>query len=183
MIVGLVGCVERIEPTFITLYVNGVVYGVHVSLRTSACLQVNQEVRLDTILVLRKDAQNLFGFLESEECTLFARLLKINGVGSRIALAILSVYSVQDFTFLLETRDLKGLQKVPGVGSKLAGKIMLDLEGYWEHSVVSNPHTAEAILALESLGFKSTQARQVCVSLPKGLDTQEIIKQALQQLR
>ncbi|WP_120952121.1 Holliday junction branch migration protein RuvA [Helicobacter sp. L8] len=181
MIVGLVGRIESIEPAFITVNVSGVVYGVHVSLRASALLQVDQETRLFTTPVFKEDAHHLYGFLAPEERALFERLLKINGVGARIALSVLSLYSAQEFSALLKAHDLKGLQRVPGVGGKLAGKIMLDVEGYL--NTTPSPRSTEATLALESLGFKSALVHKVCAALPAGLNTQEIIKQALQQLR
>ncbi|WP_121022009.1 Holliday junction branch migration protein RuvA [Helicobacter vulpis] len=183
MIVGLVGNVEGIEPTFITLNVSGVIYGVHVSLRASALLQEGQEARLYTTCIFKEDAHDLYGFLQPEERALFERLLKINGVGARVALSVLSLYGAPEFGALLKAHDLRGLQKVPGVGKKLAGKIMLDLEGYLAFGIAPNPHATEAALALESLGFKSDVVHKVCAGLPAGLNTQEIIKQALQQLR
>ncbi|MFC3847784.1 Holliday junction branch migration protein RuvA [Helicobacter baculiformis] len=182
MIVGLVGHALSVEPTFIVLQVGGVVYGVHVDLHTSTSIQEGQEVRLHTTLVVKEDSQTLFGFLDLEARALFERLLKISGVGAKIALAILSVYGPQDFATLLAERDVKALQKVPGVGGKLGAKIIFDLEGYL-FGQVQTPRNEEAVRALESLGFKSIEVLKVCASLPKELSTQEIIKQALQRLR
>ncbi|WP_104689463.1 Holliday junction branch migration protein RuvA [Helicobacter felis] len=181
MIVGLIGHVHNIEPTLIALNVRGVVYGVQVSLHTSSLLQEGQEVHLYTSLISKEGDQSLFGFLELEERALFVRLIKISGVGPKIALAILSVYTPSEFATLLETQHTKALQKVPGVGSKLASKIMFDLEGYLP-SAHQDPAYIQAVQALESLGFKSLEVQKVCADL-KGLSTEEMIKEALQKLR
>lgn len=185
MVVGLVGSVYLVAPTFIELEVNGVVYGVHVSLQTSQGLAVGKRVHLHTTHMVREDSQALFGFLDRPQKEMFDRLIKISGVGPKVALAILSTYDAPEFASLIQAKDIKALQRVPSVGAKLAGKIMLDLAGYFvdAQEVETSEPLQQAVLALESLGFKGPEAMRVCASLPKGLNSQELIKQALKKLK
>ncbi|WP_104759183.1 Holliday junction branch migration protein RuvA [Helicobacter bizzozeronii] len=186
MIVGLVGRVSLLAPTFVELEVQGVIYGVHISLQTSQQLQESQEVFLHTTPIFREDTHLLFGFLQRSEQEIFQRLIKISGVGPKVALAILSTYDPTEFETLIQAKDLKALQKVPSVGAKLAGKIMLDLAGYFvenQPSPAPSVPLIQAVLALESLGFKKNEALKVCASLPPDLSTGERIKQALKQLK
>ncbi|WP_281739443.1 Holliday junction branch migration protein RuvA [Helicobacter suis] len=183
MIVGLRGIILQVLPTFIELEINGVVYGVHV--RAGENFESKQEVFLHTAQIIKEDGHSLYGFLQRTEKELFERLLKVNGVGPRVALAILSTYSCADFSACIQSKDLKALQRVPGVGAKLAGKIMLDLAGLvlQEETEIKDRAIEQAVLGLQSLGFKTTEAFKICSSLPKGLDTPTLIKLALQQLK
>ncbi|AFI05403.1 Holliday junction branch migration protein RuvA [Helicobacter cetorum] len=181
MIVGLIGVVERISALEVHLEVHGVVYRVQVSMRSSASLQVGKEVRLKILQVIKEDAHLLYGFLEESEKILFERLLKINGVGGRIALAILSSFSPNEFENIIATKEVKALQQVPGIGKKLADKIMVDLIGFFIQDEMK-PAQNEVFLALESLGFKNTEISKVLKTLKPNLSTEMAIKEALQQL-
>ncbi|BCZ18729.1 Holliday junction DNA helicase RuvA [Helicobacter sp. NHP19-012] len=185
MLVGLKGLVTHTSPTFIEVEVQGVVYGVHVGVQTSQNLKVGAPVHLHTTLVVKEDSHSLFGFLERAQKELFDRLLKVSGVGPKAALAILSVYDPADFSVCIQSKDLKALQKVPGVGAKMAGKIMLDLAGFVasETEASKASEVQQAILGLQSLGFKATEAVKICNSLPKDLDAASLIKLALQKLK
>lgn len=116
MIVGLIGVVEKISALEVHIEVQGVVYGVQVSMRTAALLEAGQKARLKILQVIKEDAHLLYGFLEEGEKILFERLLKINGVGGRIALAILSSFSPNEFESIIATKEVKRLQQVPGIG-------------------------------------------------------------------
>ncbi|WP_163498434.1 Holliday junction branch migration protein RuvA [Helicobacter suis] len=183
MIVGLRGIILQVLPTFIELEVNRVVYGVHV--KAAQSFELKQEIYLHTTQIIKEDSHSLYGFLQRTEKELFERLLKVNGVGPRVALAILSTYSCADFSVCIQNKDLKALQRVPGVGAKMAGKIMLDLAGLVLHEEQELKDTSieQALLGLQSLGFKRAEALKVCTNLPKGLDTPTLIKLALQQLK
>lgn len=139
---------------------------------------------LHTAQIIKEDGHSLYGFLQRTEKELFERLLKVNGVGPRVALAILSTYSCADFSVCIQSKDLKALQNA-GVGAKLAGKIMLDLAGLvlQEETEIKDTAIEQAVLGLQSLGFKTTEAFKICSNLPKGLDTPTLIKLALQQLK
>ncbi|WP_104712457.1 Holliday junction branch migration protein RuvA [Helicobacter cetorum] len=182
MIVGLKGIVEKISALEVHVEVHGVIYGVQVSMRTSAALKLNQETHLKILQVIKEDAHLLYGFLEEAEKILFERLLKINGVGGRIALAILSSFAPSEFENIIASKEVKALQQVPGIGKKLADKIMVDLIGFFIQDE-TKPTYNEAFLALESLGFKNTEINKVLKTLQPNLSTEMAIKEALQRLR
>lgn len=194
MICGLVGNVIELGAMSVEIEANGVVYEVALSVQTSAKLKAGQVARLRTTHIVREDAQLLFGFLDKVEQSTFERLLKINGVGPKVALAILSTFSPQSFASLVQSKDIKLLQKVPGVGAKSAGKILLDLAGFCSQILqesgaessdkaipANEAQKAEAIAALESLGYKLSEIKKVLPQITAS-DTQNIIKEALRLL-
>ncbi len=187
MICGLNGKISKLEPMRAEVDVNDVVYEVFISIQTSTKLQLNQNVNILISEIIREDAFVLYGFLDSMEKATFERLLKINGVGPKVALAILSTFSPKTFSEIVRNKDLKMLQKVPGIGAKSAGKILLDLAGFFSEILESSASDStfsanqEAILALESLGYKTSDIKKIMPSI-KSTNTQEIIKEALKLL-
>lgn len=219
MICGLVGKVHKLEAMRAEINVGGVIYSVSISVPTSSQLRAKiegaggaggvdsaradssgcgvldsglpNEVHLLITHIIREDAQLLFGFLDALERATFERLLKINGVGPKVALAILSTFSAQNFAQIVQSKDIKLLQKVPGVGAKSAGKILLDLAGFCKEILESSAPNAEtppqddakneAFLALEALGYKSAEIKKA-LSQVSANDTQSIIKDALRLL-
>ena len=192
MICGLNGNVVELGAMSAEIEANGVVYEVALSVQTSAKLKVGQATRLRTTHIVREDAQLLFGFLDKVEQSTFERLLKINGVGPKVALAILSTFSPQSFASLVQSKDIKLLQKVPGVGAKSAGKILLDLAGFCSQilqesessdkiTLTNDTQKSDAIAALESLGYKTSEIKKVLPQISAS-DTQSIIKEALRLL-
>lgn len=194
MICGLIGTIHKLEPMRVELNVQGVIYAIAISVQTSAHLRIKLESSLDssaihlhTTHIIREDMQALFGFVDTLEQETFERLLKINGVGSKVALAILSTFSAQKFLEIIASKDIKLLQKVPGVGTKSAGKILLDLAGFCEQVLESSkPQTHIAskhdiTSALEALGYKASEIRQVLPNIT-ATDTQSAIKEALRLL-
>ncbi|WP_334087821.1 Holliday junction branch migration protein RuvA [Helicobacter typhlonius] len=132
LIIGLRGITRKIEPMFVELDVGGVIYGVQMSLNATTSLksqvdsQSHSEVRILCTHIIREDAHLLFGFIEDMERQTFERLIKINGVGPKVALAILSTYTPTHFATIIANKDIDALKKVPGIGPKSAGKIMVD---------------------------------------------------------
>lgn len=191
MICGLIGEIIKLEPMRAEVNVNGVIYEVFLSVQTSSKLELNKTSKLLTTHIIREDANLLFGFLDSLEQKSFERLLKINGVGVKVAIAILSTYKSEEFAMLVNNKDLKAIQKVPGIGAKMAGKILLDLAGFFDEIVESNKESnnkldsnmIKASLALESLGYKQSDIKKVLANLDSSLETQELIKLALKSLR
>lgn len=180
MIIGLKGIVERVEPNFIALDVRGVFYGISVSLLSSMEIKKGEEIQLLISEVIREDAYLLFGFLHKMEQEIFERLIKINGVGPKVAMAILSTFSPSNFAQMIETKNIQALQKVPGIGAKGASKIMLDLAGFFDLSTQANHQNfKEASMALEGLGFKKSDIEKVLKKV-KSQDTAGMIKEALQ---
>ena len=188
MIVGLKGKVVYKEPASVHIDVNGVVYEVFISLQTFSALN-DGDVSLLTTQIIREDAQLLFGFLDMAEKKMFMRLIKINGVGPKVAMAICSTYTPAQFGVVINNKDMNGVKKVPGIGPKSAGRILVELAGFDEELLASTskePSTAqffnEASEALEALGFKKEKISKA-LSGCSGEDTASLVKQALKLLQ
>ncbi|MRJ02734.1 MAG: Holliday junction branch migration protein RuvA [Epsilonproteobacteria bacterium] len=184
MIVGLRGSVVEKERTFLHLDVHGVIYELLISLNTAHLIEKGDTITIHTTLISREDGQTLYGFLEREEKRLFDRLIKINGVGPKVALAICSTFTPQEFGEIVGRKDLKMLKKVPGVGSKSAQRILLELEDFKPLTSGMEGPLTEAMQALEALGFPQERIREVlsrCES--RGRDTASLVKEALRKIQ
>ncbi len=186
MIVGLVGKIIKKEPTLLNVNVNGIIYEVFVSLNCSSKI-VTDEVSLEITHIIREDSQTLYGFLDSNEKKLFDTVIKINGVGPKVALAICSTFTPNSFAQIVSENDVSMLKRVPGIGPKGASRILVELSGFIIDSVEgddasSSNSTLEASLALESLGFKKdvvSKALKTCISN----NTSDLVKEALKKLQ
>jgi Holliday junction DNA helicase RuvA len=186
LIVGIEGTLIRKEPTFLHINVNGVVYEVFVSLNCSSTIK-DKSIKLHTTHIIREDNQSLYGFTDINEKKLFDRVIKINGVGPKVALAICSTFTPNSFSQIVQSGDINMLKMVPGIGPKGAGRILVELSGFVievneDGTTSSSPSVSEAVQALESLGFKKdviTNALKNCV----GNTTSEIVKEALKRLQ
>ena len=165
--------------------VNGLVYEVFISLNCSSSI-IDQNVKLHTTQIIKEDSNNLYGFLDINEKKLFDTVIKINGVGPKVALAICSTFTPSSFAKIVETKDISMLKRVPGIGPKGASRILVELSGF----VVSgddvseglNASASEALMALESLGFKKDQISKAlsgCIAT----DTAGLVKEALKKLQ
>jgi len=186
MIVGLKGKIQHKEPAFVHVDVSGVVYEVFISLQTFSALG-SDEVTLFTSHIIREDAQLLFGFLDKAEKKLFQRLIKINGVGPKVAMAICSTYTPTQFAILINNKDINGVKKVPGIGPKSAGRILVELNGFDAELLSSGASVetqafAEATEALESLGFKKDKISKALSSCG-AKDTASLVREALKLLQ
>ncbi len=198
MIGCLIGEVFALEAPTVVLNVNGVGYEVDTSLSTFCQLQKGQQVTLWTHLVVREDAQQLYGFLSQQDKTIFRTLLKVNGVGPKMALGILSTLSVDMLIHTVEHEDVNTLVKVPGVGKKTAERLMIELRDRFK-ALAAAPSTtnatsvqiqfdshsavAEAEAALQSLGYKPLEAQKL-INAVKGdyTEASDIIRAALKSL-
>ena len=185
MIVGIHGRVIKKEPTFLhVLTPGGVVYEIFVSLHTGGAVK-SDEVSLLTTHIIREDAQQLYGFLDPHEKRMFDTLIKINGVGPKVAMAICSTFTPQSFAQIVEAKDVGMLKRVPGIGPKSAGRILVELSGFsLELAGEGSPATQarqEAAMALESLGFKKEAVEKVLAKC-SAADTEGLIKEALRKL-
>jgi len=185
MIVGLIGNVDHKEPTKVHIESYGVIYEVFISLHTYSSLN-SERVRLNISHIIREDAQQLYGFAQKGEKTLFEGMLKINGIGPKVALAICSTFTPEQFAGIISSKDVNALKKVPGIGPKGAARIMVELAGFDAVLLQGDTFVAsastEALMALESLGFK----KEIIVSaLSKcsATDTAGLVKEALKQLQ
>ncbi|WP_334094361.1 Holliday junction branch migration protein RuvA [Helicobacter typhlonius] len=193
LIIGLRGITRKIEPMFVELDVGGVIYGVQMSLNATTSLksqvdsQSHSEVRILCTHIIREDAHLLFGFIEDMERQTFERLIKINGVGPKVALAILSTYTPTHFATIIANKDIDALKKVPGIGPKSAGKIMVDVAGFFSELLQNqnmepqNNLAKEASLALKSLGFKEGEIAKALRGI-EATNVSELVKEALKRL-
>jgi len=187
MIVGLHGKIAYKEPAYVHVNVGGVVYEVFISLHTFSALP-KEDMSLFTTQIIREDAQLLFGFMDMSEKKMFSRLIKINGVGPKVAMAICSTYTPSQFATVLNNKDVNGVKKVPGIGPKSAGRILVELNGF-DAEILGASATPQASLAfneaseaLESLGFKKRKISKA-LSACEGEDTASLVKGALKLLQ
>ncbi|MBU0656231.1 MAG: Holliday junction branch migration protein RuvA [Gammaproteobacteria bacterium] len=181
------------QPPELMLDVNGVGYELQASMTTFYDLpELQAEVTLYTHFVVREDAQILFGFSSQSERELFRHLLKVNGVGPKMALAIVSGMSPLEFRQVIHTSDIARLSRIPGVGKKTAERLVIELrdrlpksdDGFTTSNISHATPTAsasdEAINALLALGYKPAQASQMIAAYEnQGLSVEQMIRQAL----
>jgi Holliday junction DNA helicase RuvA len=184
---GLLG--EKIPPQ-ILLDCGGVGYEVWVPMSTFYLLpSVGEKTTLLTHMVVREDAQILFGFLSPQERDAFRQLIKISGVGPRTALGVLSGMSVHDLGQAVAQQEAGLLIKIPGIGKKTAERLLLELKGKTLEGLGALGGTAQSQSgendveqALMALGYNEREARQALRNLPAGLGVSEGIKWALKTL-
>ncbi len=194
MIGSLRGVLAHKEPPFLLVDVNGVGYEVEVPMSTVFRLpDLGSHVELRTHLVVRDDAHILFGFSTEEERTLFRSLLKVNGVGAKLALTILSGISVDGFAQCVRNEDKAMLVRLPGVGRKTAERLILDMRDRIDATVPTLVNGAvplsgetgsvprgEAFNALISLGYKPGEAQKMLDGAETdGQSTEDILRQVL----
>jgi Holliday junction DNA helicase RuvA len=188
----LQGVLLRKEPPALMLDVGGVGYELEAPMTTFYELPaVGERVTLYTHLVVREDAHLLYGFVREAQRRLFRELLKVNGVGPRVALAVLSGLSDEEFSRCVAEEDIARLTKVPGIGRKTAERLVIEMRDKLPKDIPLPASTAagpaapgdpvsEAVSALVALGYKPNEAsRAVRSASTKGLSAEEIIRQAL----
>jgi Holliday junction DNA helicase RuvA len=184
MIVGIEGSVEKKEPTFVHLNVHGLIHEVNISVNTSNSIK-EQSIKLLVTQIIREDTNLLFGFMEKNEKKMFDTLIKINGVGPKVAMATCSTFVPETFARVVADKDVGLLKRVPGIGPKAASRILVELadfivDGNADTTVLDNG-MSDAILALESLGFKKDQIQKALAGAMG--DTASLVKQALKKLQ
>ena len=188
MIGSLQGIIAEKEPPRLLVECQGVGYEVQVPMSTYLSLPpVGSHVRLRIHHVLREDASLLFGFSTAEEQDLFRALLKVNGVGPKAALAILSGVSASDFRRALAAEDAAALTRIPGVGRKTAERLLVEMRDHFRDAPVSGaaarnlPPREEALHALLALGYKPQEAQKMLEKAAGSASTTEdLIRGALQ---
>jgi Holliday junction DNA helicase RuvA len=183
----IAGTLMEKHPPQVVVMVNGVGYEIDVPMSTFYNLpRTGEAVELLTHLVVREDAHLLFGFLTVNERSAFRTLLKVNGVGPKVALAVLSGMSVEDLAIAVAAQDAARLTKVPGVGRKIADRLVLELRDKLPASVASQPAAAKSssdvLNALLALGYNDREATAAVKQLPADLPLADAIRQALKQL-
>jgi len=199
MIGRLRGTLAQKQPPQLLVDVGGVGYEVEAPMSTFYQLPaLGETVVLHTHLVVREDAHLLFGFASESERRLFRTLIKVNGVGAKLALTILSGISADEFARCVQDNDTAALVRLPGVGKKTAERLIVEMRDRltdWEGEVVLpgaapaessaapvRDETRDAISALVSLGYKPPEASRLVSKVEtEGLSSEEIIRAALRQ--
>jgi holliday junction DNA helicase RuvA len=195
MIGFLRGRLAQKHPPALLVDVNGVGYELEAPMSTFYTLPaVGEPVMLHTHLVVREDAQLLYGFATEAERRLFRDLLRVSGVGPKIGLALLSGISVEAFTLCVESGDVGSLTRIPGVGRKTAERLVVEMRDRIQALGAGLPAgfvpaageaggtaQAEAFAALVALGYKPAEVARLLKGVTaEGLSTEELIRQALQ---
>ena len=180
MIVGLEGLVEKKDPNFLHLNVNSVIYEIFISLNCSICID-KDKVKLYITQIIREDSNTFYGFLDINEKNMFNRLIKINGVGPKVAIAICSTFNPNDFYSIINSNDIDSLKRVPGIGAKSASRILVELSGFTLNQKEEDSIYLKADLALISLGFKKDLVSKVLKTC-KSNNLEELIKEALKKI-
>jgi Holliday junction DNA helicase RuvA len=192
MIGSLRGVIAHKQAPMLLLEVGGVGYELEAPMSTFYELPaVGEEVRLLTHLVVRDDAHVLYGFASEGERRLFRNLLRVSGVGAKIALAILSGISVEGFAHCVRAEDAASLVKVPGIGRKTAERLIVEMRDRLDEAQATaaaqpptpgrEPRAAdEAYGALVALGYKPAEAARLLKKVDAdGLGAEDIIREAL----
>ena len=195
MIGHLKGKITSKNPPEILIEVEGVGYEVLCPMSTFYALDdLTEDILLFTHLSIKEDAHTLFGFITKDEKNVFRELIRVNGVGPKVALAILSNLSVHSLVECISTEDADLLAKTPGIGKKTALKLIVELQdrlskldlvsslaNSTEIKQNSNPNSKQAIEALQSLGFKAKEANRMVSKIEdQELSTEQLIRLALQ---
>lgn len=201
MITLLTGVLVEASPSVAVLDVGGVGFEVGISGTTAASLPpLGQTCRLFTRLQVREDAMTLFGFASKEERTMFDRLVAVSGVGPRLALAVLSKFTVGQLYTVVMAEDAKGMATVPGVGKKTAQRLILELKSVFakDHGLLAADVPAagqlplgaapastaldDARAALLSMGFTPQEADLALDGLDGASRVEELLASALKRL-
>jgi Holliday junction DNA helicase RuvA len=182
------GALVEKNPPQVLVVSHGVGYEIDVPMSTFYHLpQTGEEVELLTHLVVREDAHLLFGFLTAAERTAFRQLLKISGVGPKVALSVLSGLSVEDLSRAVASQDAARLTKVPGIGKKTAERLVLELRDRLPSAVGTAladtaPAKGDVVNALLGLGYNEREAQAAVRELPADLQLADAIRLALKHL-
>ncbi|MBQ4625100.1 MAG: Holliday junction branch migration protein RuvA [Clostridia bacterium] len=197
MIYYVEGKLALCEKNLAVVDVNGVGFSVSTSMYTIGNIKTGEKVKLYTHLIVREDDMELVGFASQEELRCFKMITSISGVGAKVALSILSTLSPSALALAIAGEDLKAITNAPGVGKKLASRIVLELKDKMlksgaeiSGSDLAMPQIAggvggnaeEAIEALMVLGYSKPEAMKAVSGAPEGSSVEDIIRFALKNL-
>lgn len=207
MIAFLRGTVAALHEESVVLEVSGVGFRVLISTRDAQALgPVGREVKLHTYLSVREDAMQLFGFLSEDDLTVFRQLLGVSGIGPKAALGILSSLTANELRFAVFSDDEKAITRAPGIGSKTAKKLILEMKDRLKledalpqagstdapvpgaadtaAAAATAEQTGEAVQALMSLGYTNSEALRAVrqVNVTEDMDASQILKMALRYI-
>ena len=190
------GKIDRIFNEKAIVDVNNIGYEIYMPENELNSLENLQEVKIYTHLNVREDDMKLFGFLSYETLEFFKKLISVSGVGPKVALGIISNIDTSDMCIAIATENVAALKQVPGIGPKMAQKIIFELKDKVlkeeilnvtkkvDKKIAKNPNISEAITALQVLGYTEKQIKEVIDNLEIEEDTvEEIIKKVLKQMQ
>lgn len=195
MIYSLKGMVTVTEQNLAVIECGGVGYGCRTTANTLAKISTGKEATLYTYLAVREDAVELFGFADMQELNCFKMLISVSGVGPKAAISILSGMTPQAFALCVASGDSKALTTAPGIGKKIADRIVLELKDKIAKENVSSVSSdslipvatasnsvSEAISALMVLGYSNAEATKAIAGMPADSPTDALIKAGLKNL-
>ena len=195
MIAHLSGSILDVRLNQLVIDVAGIGYQVTVAPELAAESRVGQSISLHTSLVVREDSWTLFGFSNADAKNLFEQLQSVTGIGPKVASALLAVYQPEELRSAIAAQDNAALERVPGIGKKVASRIILELKdkfggGYRSKSSLSGPWRTQVIGALTGLGYSVKEAESALDDVlsdfgrtPTEADLPEMLKLALAQSR
>ncbi|MFY8022688.1 MAG: Holliday junction branch migration protein RuvA [Candidatus Nanopelagicaceae bacterium] len=195
MIAHLSGSILDVRLNQLVIDVGGIGYQVTVAPELAADSRVGQSISLHTSLVVREDSWTLFGFSNADAKNLFEQLQSVTGIGPKVASALLAVYQPEELRSAIAAQDNAALERVPGIGKKVASRIILELKdkfggGYRSKSSLSGPWRTQVIGALTGLGYSAKEAESALDDVlsdfgrtPTETDLPEMLKLALAQSR
>lgn len=191
MIGSINGKLIEKNPTELLIECSGVGYEVKISLNTYTQISDNENIKLHTKLIVREDAQILYGFFSKEEREMFNFLISVSGIGPNTAMIMLSSLTPEDIAHAIQTDDVTTIQGIKGIGAKTAQRVIIDLKGKVLKFSASNENIFsqnntnrfDALNALVSLGFDKKSTEKVLDKLDTGEQTvEQLIKDALRLL-
>ena len=195
MISHLSGSIIDVRLNQLVIDVSGIGYQVTVAPELAAESRVGEKISLHTSLVVREDSWTLYGFSNADAKSLFEQLQSVTGIGPKVASALLAVYGPEELRTAIASQDNAALERVPGIGKKVASRIILELKekfggGYRSKSTLSGPWRTQVIGALTGLGYSSKEAETALDDVlsdfgraPTEADLPEMLKLALAQSR
>jgi len=191
MIAQIQGKLIEKNPTVLIVDCNGVGYEIKISLNTFSSMSDDEFVKVYTKLIVREDAQILYGFNSKEEREMFNLLISVSGIGPNTAMIMLSSLVPAEVAHAIQSDDVATIQSVKGIGAKTAQRVIIDLKGKvvgfnFEHENIANTGNTnrfDALNALVSLGFDKKAAEKTLNKLDSGeKSVEDLIKEALKQL-
>jgi Holliday junction DNA helicase RuvA len=195
MIAHLTGSILDVRLNQLVIDVGGIGYQVTVAPELAAESRVGRSISLHTSLVVREESWTLFGFSNADAKNLFEQLQSVTGIGPKVASALLAVYQPEELRSAIAAQDNAALERVPGIGKKVASRIILELKdkfggGYRSKSSLSGPWRTQVIGALTGLGYSAKEAESALDEVlsnfgraPTEADLPEMLKLALAQSR
>lgn len=200
MISYIRGEISEIEEDLLVLEANGIGYNIRITMETASNLpSIGEDIKIYTYMHVREDDVSLFGFLTKDDLKVFKLLIGVSGIGPKGALGILSALTADDIRFAVLSDDVKAISKAPGIGTKTAQKLIIELkdklkledafEARLENNsnsvnAASNDAKGEAVMALTALGYSNSEALRAVkeAGITDDMDSEAILKAALKKL-